>query len=216
MSELLAVSFGSLLRSLRMAAGLTQEELAEAARVSYRSISDLERWVSRYQRRDTTRLLANALGLSEDERARFEAVARGRRSAPGTVAPRPLSEGIAVATRTLPRQLPAHTPHFVGRANELAALTSLLDKAVGPSRLAPGTIMISAIGGPAGIGTQPVWPVNTGTRPQAPDRRELMRNAILSREPTAGCRFSPFLSRGTALTWAAAGCLIDLSSAFSH
>jgi hypothetical protein len=40
MPELLPVSFGSLLRSLRTAAGLTQEELAEAARVSYRSVSD--------------------------------------------------------------------------------------------------------------------------------------------------------------------------------
>jgi tetratricopeptide (TPR) repeat protein/DNA-binding XRE family transcriptional regulator len=152
MSELLAVSFGGLLRSLRTAAGLTQEELAEAARVSYRSISDLERGVSRYPRRDTARLLADALGLSGDERARFEAAARGRPPATGTVVPRPLPGGIAAATRTLPRQLPAYTPHFVGRADELAALTSLLDKAVGPSQLAAGTIMISAVGGTAGIG----------------------------------------------------------------
>lgn len=85
MSELLAVS---LLRSLRTAAGLTQEELAEAAQVSYRSVSDLERGVSRYPRRDTARLLADALGLSGDERARFEAAARGRRSATGTAAAR--------------------------------------------------------------------------------------------------------------------------------
>jgi tetratricopeptide (TPR) repeat protein/DNA-binding XRE family transcriptional regulator len=153
MLELLPVSFGSLLRSLRTAAGLTQEELAEAARVSYRSVSDLERGVSRSPRRDTARLLADALGLSGDERARFfEAAARGRRSATGTVAPRPLPGGIAAVSRTLPRQLPAHTPHFVGRADQLAALTSLLDKAVGPSQLAAGTIMIGAIGGTAGIG----------------------------------------------------------------
>jgi len=51
-----------------------------------------------------------------------------------------------------PRQLPAYTSHFVGRAGELAALTSLLDNAVGPSQLAAGTIMISAVGGTAGIG----------------------------------------------------------------
>jgi transcriptional regulator with XRE-family HTH domain len=48
MSELFAVPFGSLLRTLRTAAGLTQEELAEAARVSYRTVSDLERGVSRF------------------------------------------------------------------------------------------------------------------------------------------------------------------------
>jgi tetratricopeptide (TPR) repeat protein len=52
----------------------------------------------------------------------------------------------------VPRQLPVHTPHFVGRVDELAALTSLLDKAVGPGKLAAGTVIISAIGGTAGIG----------------------------------------------------------------
>src|ERR1700727_1279072 len=103
MSELCLGSFGSLLRSLRTAAGLTQEELAEAARVSYRTISDLERGVSRSPHRDTVRLLAGALGFS------------------------------------------------VGRADELAALTALLDKAVAPSQLAAGTTMIAAIGGTAGM-----------------------------------------------------------------
>jgi tetratricopeptide (TPR) repeat protein/DNA-binding XRE family transcriptional regulator len=151
MSELFAVPFGSLLRSLRTAAGLTQEELAEAARVSYRTVSDLERGVSRSPHRDTARLLADALGLSGDELARFEDVARGRRSATGTAAPEALPGGTAAAC-AIPRQLPAHTAHFVGRADELAALTGLLDKAVGPSRLAAGTTVIAAIGGTAGIG----------------------------------------------------------------
>lgn len=152
MSELFAVPFGGLLRSLRTAAGLTQEELAEAARVSYRTVSDLERGVSRSPHRDTARLLAVALGLSGDELARFEEAARGRRSATETPAAGPPPRGIAAAARTVPRQLPAHTAHFVGRADELAALTGLLDKAVGPRQLAAGTTMISAIGGTAGIG----------------------------------------------------------------
>jgi transcriptional regulator with XRE-family HTH domain len=95
MFELLPVSFGSLLRSLRMAAGLTQEELAEAAQISYRSISDLERGVSRSPRRDTARLLADALGLSEGDRARFEGAARGRLPATGNAVPRPLPGGVA-------------------------------------------------------------------------------------------------------------------------
>ena len=38
--------FGSLLRRLRIGAGLTQEELAAAARVSPRTVSDLERGIS--------------------------------------------------------------------------------------------------------------------------------------------------------------------------
>jgi hypothetical protein len=52
----------------------------------------------------------------------------------------------------VPHQLPAYTPHFVGRADELAALASLLDKAANPSQPAAGTLIISAIGGTAGIG----------------------------------------------------------------
>lgn len=52
----------------------------------------------------------------------------------------------------VPHQLPAHTPHFVGRASELATLTSLLDKPADPSQPAAGTLIISAIGGTAGIG----------------------------------------------------------------
>jgi tetratricopeptide (TPR) repeat protein len=71
--------------------------------------------------------------------------------------PYPLDQKILEITSVrsdsgVPHQLPAHTPHFVGRAEELAALTSLLDKAVGPGHLVAGTVMISAIGGTAGIG----------------------------------------------------------------
>jgi len=50
---------------------------------------------------------------------------------------------------TVPRQLPAAVPDFFGRAAELAALTGLLDQ-VGAG--APGTVVISAIGGTAGVG----------------------------------------------------------------
>jgi len=60
----------------------------------------------------------------------------------------------AGADRAVPRQLPTYTPHFVGRAGELAALTGLLDRAPGRSQpeAIPGTVVISAIGGTAGIG----------------------------------------------------------------
>lgn len=46
-----------------------------------------------------------------------------------------------------PRQLPAATPHFVGRAAELAALAELADR---PPEA--GTVVISAVEGMAGIG----------------------------------------------------------------
>jgi transcriptional regulator with XRE-family HTH domain len=135
------VSFGTLLRSLRTAVGLTQEELAEAAQMSYRSISDLERGISRSPRRDTARLLANALGLSGDDRAGFEAAARGRPPAAGTVVPGPLPRGIAAATRTLPRDIAS----FTGREPEIE---SILTAVTG----AGGVVDICAISGMAGIG----------------------------------------------------------------
>jgi transcriptional regulator with XRE-family HTH domain len=73
-----APSFAGLLRRLRAEAGLTQEELAEAAGLSPRSVSDLERGVSRTAHKETARLLGDALHLTGPARAEFEAVARGR------------------------------------------------------------------------------------------------------------------------------------------
>jgi DNA-binding SARP family transcriptional activator/tetratricopeptide (TPR) repeat protein len=49
----------------------------------------------------------------------------------------------------LPRQLPPQAGHFAGRAAELAELTGLLDQA---GEQTPGTVVISAIGGTAGVG----------------------------------------------------------------
>jgi DNA-binding XRE family transcriptional regulator len=47
MAEQQALGFGGLLRQLRAEAGLTREELAEAASLSPRSVSDLERGINR-------------------------------------------------------------------------------------------------------------------------------------------------------------------------
>ncbi len=78
MTEQPALEFGGLLRQLRAGAKLTQEELAEAASLSPRSVSDLERGINRTARRDTAVLLAGALGLPEPVRTLFVAAARGR------------------------------------------------------------------------------------------------------------------------------------------
>jgi transcriptional regulator with XRE-family HTH domain len=77
-AEQAALSFGGLLRQLRAEADLTQEELAEAAGLSPRSVSDLERGINRTARRDTAELLAGALGLAAPVHALFVAAARGR------------------------------------------------------------------------------------------------------------------------------------------
>ncbi len=61
--------FGNQLRQYRQAAGLTQEELAERAGLSVKAISALESGRRRRPYPHTVRALADALGLSDEERA---------------------------------------------------------------------------------------------------------------------------------------------------
>src|SRR5215213_11706748 len=75
------VPFGRRLRRLRESAGLTQEELAEKADLSAKGISDLERGERRRPYPNTVRSLADALELSENERATLVAVVPGRGAA---------------------------------------------------------------------------------------------------------------------------------------
>jgi class 3 adenylate cyclase/transcriptional regulator with XRE-family HTH domain len=97
--------FGDMLRRLRRAAGLTQEELGERAGLSARGLSDLERGVNRTPRRETVRALADALGLSPDERAALE---RARRRPPTRMAP---AEHSPVPTTVAPMtDLPTRAP----------------------------------------------------------------------------------------------------------
>ena len=72
-----ALSFAGLLRQLRAGAKLTQEELAAAAGVSARSVSNLERGINRTAHKDTAVLLAGALGLTGPAEELFVAAARG-------------------------------------------------------------------------------------------------------------------------------------------
>jgi transcriptional regulator with XRE-family HTH domain len=66
-----ASSFGEALAAVRKERGLTQEQLAERARLSTRAISDLERGLHRAPRASTFALLAQALELGEQEIARL-------------------------------------------------------------------------------------------------------------------------------------------------
>jgi transcriptional regulator with XRE-family HTH domain len=68
--------FADLLRRYRLAAGLTQEELAERATLSARAVSDLERGLRTRPQRETIRLLAEALHLNPDERDHLLAARR--------------------------------------------------------------------------------------------------------------------------------------------
>ena len=131
------VTFAALLRKLRADARLTQEELAEAAGLSPRSVSDLERGIATTPRRETVRLLADALRLAGPARAQFEAVARGR-----TV---PAETGNGSTELTAVRTLPRDIASFTGRQAELQAL-------VGAAASTDGVVGIHAIGGMAGVG----------------------------------------------------------------
>lgn len=68
--------FGELLRQHRILAGLTQEALAERARLSQRAISDLERGVNRTPQPGTLDLLVEALRLSAEVETEFRTAAR--------------------------------------------------------------------------------------------------------------------------------------------
>jgi predicted ATPase/transcriptional regulator with XRE-family HTH domain len=112
--------FASLLRQLRAEAGLTQEELAEAAELSPRTVSDLERGVNRTAHKDTAGLLADALGLAGPVRGVFVAAARGRVPAAEVLVVR--AEALDASAGNLPVQLSS----FVGRADELAELATAM------------------------------------------------------------------------------------------
>src|SRR3989440_10308688 len=107
-------SLGARLRQARLAARISQEELAERTGLSVRAISDLERGRTRRPYPRTRRLLVDALRVPD---AATVLDPRAGAGIPG-----------------VPRQLPAGIRHFVGRERELRALSALLDEAGTPRR----------------------------------------------------------------------------------
>ena len=68
--------FGELLRHYRIAAGLTQEELAERSGLSTRGTSDLERGARRLPRKDTLELLLRGQELPPADQMALVSAAR--------------------------------------------------------------------------------------------------------------------------------------------
>jgi transcriptional regulator with XRE-family HTH domain len=132
---------GGLLRACRKVAGLSQRELADRSGLSIRAVSNIERGRSQWPYRDSLSRLADALGLQETARAEFLAAAPRRRLAL-ELAPGSINDG--------PRQLPAAVGCFTGREDELAAVNELLTTR--PADTASAAVLISAIGGTAGLG----------------------------------------------------------------
>ena len=137
--------FAGLLRQLRTEARLTQEELAERAGLSPRSVSDLERGINRTARKDSALMLAGALKLTGAVQEAFVAAARGRAEPTRVLAVRSeaVPESSAASVRTLPRDIGG----FTGRERELAGLEKSLATVTGG-----GLAGIYAIDGMAGIG----------------------------------------------------------------
>jgi transcriptional regulator with XRE-family HTH domain/tetratricopeptide (TPR) repeat protein len=133
-------SFGELLLRARVNAGLTQDQLADRAGLSVRTIRNLERGTGVRPREASARLLADALELTGAARGHLLSTARSARL-PGDEAPP--RQG-----RVPPRQLPAAVRAFTGREAELDALNALRRG----SDSASGTMPISVIDGMAGIG----------------------------------------------------------------
>jgi predicted ATPase/DNA-binding XRE family transcriptional regulator len=118
---------GSLLKAHRASTGLTQEELAEKAEVSARTVSDVERGLRARVYRDTALRLADALALGGHERAEFEAAARGqRRPSPRSISP-----------------LPQPPTRLIGRERELEIIVTALERP---------EVRLVTLTGPGGIG----------------------------------------------------------------
>ncbi len=113
-------AFGALLRHYRLAAGLSQEALAERARLSTNGIGALERGYRRSPQRGTLALLASALMLDDEQRRALELAADSaspRR--PGVSALGALPAGGAP-------NLPLALTTFVGRETELEQIAALV------------------------------------------------------------------------------------------
>ena len=124
-------TLADLIRQFRSDARLSQEDVAERAGVSTRTVSDIECGVAKSPRAITLSLLAEALGLDEAARDRLRAATRR----PGSALPpleRPGGER---------QNLPLAVTSFVGRERELAEIAALFERH-----------RVVTIAGPGGIG----------------------------------------------------------------
>ncbi|MBP2703198.1 tetratricopeptide repeat protein [Microbispora sp. RL4-1S] len=136
-------AFAVLLRGHRLRRRFTQEELAERAGISSRSVGEMER--GRSPRARTVELLAAALELAGDERERF--IESGRvlfwaSRIGGDRSDRNRTEKQAVA----PAQLPADVADFTGREQQVAVAVRALGEGVG------GAPKVCVVAGAPGVG----------------------------------------------------------------
>jgi DNA-binding SARP family transcriptional activator/tetratricopeptide (TPR) repeat protein/transcriptional regulator with XRE-family HTH domain len=134
---------GRLLAGLRVDRGLSQEALAERSGMSVRAIRDLERGHVERPRPTSIASLADALALTDAERAAVEVAASDpdrRADAHGDAQPE--------LARVVPRQLPPDIGDFTGRDLALGRLHAR----VRDRRRGSTALVITAAVGKAGVG----------------------------------------------------------------
>src|SRR5581483_8215191 len=135
--------FGRLLRRARQAAALSQEALAERAGLSARGISDLERGLRAAPRLATVRLLADALGLSAEDRAPLLAARLGPLPHAAAAPPHPPAwfDQFDAPPRVQPPPVPL--TRLVGRERVVGEACALLRR---------GNVRLLTLTGPGGVG----------------------------------------------------------------
>ncbi|HTW00812.1 MAG TPA: FxSxx-COOH system tetratricopeptide repeat protein [Streptosporangiaceae bacterium] len=144
MTEHPPLSVAGLLRQLRGEVKLTQEELAEAAGLSPRAISDLERGINHTARKTTALRLAGALGMTGPLSEMFVAAARGRGPASDVLTAFQSSRRQPGAPTLRLWNIPARNLAFTGRDDLLAA--------VGERLSAGHAAVVQALHGMGGVG----------------------------------------------------------------
>jgi tetratricopeptide (TPR) repeat protein/transcriptional regulator with XRE-family HTH domain len=140
-----AATLAERLRLLRTRALLTQEQLAERAHLSVRTVRNLEAGHIRRPRAGSLRLLAEALGLSEEERGLLaDLTARHPDPDPEPVTVPAGSRPGPVRLPQPPRLLPPVVADFTGRHQQLTSILGLLDEDGGPHPV--------VVSGSAGVG----------------------------------------------------------------
>jgi predicted ATPase/DNA-binding XRE family transcriptional regulator len=122
--ESLRLPFGALLKRFRVDAGMSQEVLAEKARISPETIGALERGKRKAPQRETLALIVAALELSPQQRAELEGAAQASRP---LGRPKPINRETGIGGAFMvPHNLPHAANSFHGRERELSELADLL------------------------------------------------------------------------------------------
>ncbi|MBF9131677.1 tetratricopeptide repeat protein [Plantactinospora sp. S1510] len=145
--QVAAAEFGRWVKARRTELMLSQEQLAARARVSIRTVRNLEAGRSGTPRLETRRLVVAALGADEHEESR---------AAPAPVASRAAASS---AVAVVPAQLPVDTAGFVGRSDELRRLDALLEASTatlpgqdGVDTAPANPVTLLTVAGTAGVG----------------------------------------------------------------